>query len=341
MNCTLSPDKRKALLLQHKAELTHKSADRIKAVLLSDGGMSNREIARVLFLNEETIARHIADYVKKSKLANASGGSKPKLNEAQSASLISHINTKVYADASKICAYVESQYGVKYSSSGMVSWLHYNGFSYKSPARIPAKADKGKQAEFVQKYEDLKSNLPDDAVILFGDGVHPSMQTKLSHGWIATGKAKSLQTTASRTRLNLFGAIELESMAVTHAHYDTINSESMCDFLERVKLSYPKGPIHLILDQGPYNRSRATQEKAKLLGIEIHLLPPYSPNLNAIERLWRVMNEATRNNVYFKSSKDFKKAILSFFTERWHLIKEEMRSSMNDNFRTLKFDTLI
>ncbi len=217
MKCTLTPDERKALLLQHKVERAQKTADRIKAVLLSDDGMSKRAIARVLFLNEETVARHISDYVERSKLANASGGSKPKLNEDQSAELIAHLNVKVYTDSSQICSYVKAQFGVKYSSSGMVNWLHCNGFSYKSPARIPAKADKDKQAEFRKQYEELKANLPDDAVILFGDGVHPSMETKLSHGWIATGKAKSIQTTASRTRLNLFGAIDLNSMDVTHA----------------------------------------------------------------------------------------------------------------------------
>ena len=192
MKCHLTSTERANLLKQHKSERDHRAADRIKAVLLSDDGLSNREIARVLFLNEESIGRHIKDYLNQSRLANDSGGSCSKLNKSQSTELISHLNTKLYPDALQISHYVEAEYGVRYSRSGMVNWLHQHGFSYKKPTQIPAKADKTQQIEFAQQYERLKATLPDDAVILFGDGVHPSMETKLSHGWIATGKDKSI-----------------------------------------------------------------------------------------------------------------------------------------------------
>ncbi|WP_235424876.1 transposase, partial [Vibrio vulnificus] len=42
-------------------------------------------------------------------------------------------------------------------------------------------------------------------------------------------------------------------------------------------------------------------------------LPPYSPNLNPIERLWKVMNEYVRNNIYFSSKAEFTTAINEFF----------------------------
>ncbi|MBD6969287.1 hypothetical protein G4170_22495, partial [Vibrio parahaemolyticus] len=46
---------------------------------------------------------------------------------------------------------------------------------------------------------------------------------------------------------------------------------------------------------------------AKVLNIELHYLhlPPYSPNLNPIERLWKVMNEYVRNNIYFSSKVEY------------------------------------
>lgn len=68
MNCKLSPEERETLLQRHRSEHAQKTADRIKAILLSDDGWSNRAIARVLFLDEETIARHIKDYVNSAKL---------------------------------------------------------------------------------------------------------------------------------------------------------------------------------------------------------------------------------------------------------------------------------
>ena len=103
-------------------------------------------------------------------------------------------------------------------------WLHQHGFSYKTPAKVPAKSDQERQESFIAGYQKLKDLLPDDAVILFGDGVHPTMQTKVTHGWIETGDNKPIQTTASRTRLNLMGAINLEGLRLTHKTYNTINS---------------------------------------------------------------------------------------------------------------------
>jgi hypothetical protein len=56
-------------------------------------------------------------------------------------------------------------------------------------------------------------------------------------------------------------------------------------------------------------------EIATELNIKLHFLPPYSPNLNPIERLWKVKYEKVRNNQFFKSAKDFKEAINRFFDD--------------------------
>lgn len=64
----------------------------------------------------------------------------------------------------------------------MTDWLRQHDFSYKSPKGTPSKADIAKQKEFVQIYEQLKEVAAEnDEPILFLDGVHPSMQTKISH----------------------------------------------------------------------------------------------------------------------------------------------------------------
>jgi transposase len=42
-------------------------------------------------------------------------------------------------------------------------------------------------------------------------------------------------------------------------------------------------------------------------------LPTYSPNLNLIERLWKVMNKAVLYNRYYEKFAHFKKAIMDFF----------------------------
>jgi transposase len=49
--------------------------------------------------------------------------------------------------------------------------------------------------------------------------------------------------------------------------------------------------MHMVLDGAGSHRSEMVKEAAIALNIELHYLPPYSPNLNPIERLWNVMNE--------------------------------------------------
>jgi transposase len=87
--------------------------------------------------------------------------------------------------------------------------------------------------------------------------------------------------------------------------------------------------------QAGYHRSHELQEQAAAKNIVLHLLPPYSPNLNPIERLWKVMNEHARNNVFFESARQFKDAIAHFFHTTIPNIKPLLRARINDNFQVI------
>ncbi len=75
---------------------------------------------------------------------------------------------------------------------------------------------------------------------------------------------------------------------------------------------------------------------AEKLNIKLHFLPAYSPNLNPIERLWKVMNEHSRNNRFFKTAKEFKDAIKLFFEQTLPGIGASLDSRINDNFQILE-----
>ena len=68
---------------------------------------------------------------------------------------------------------------------------------------------------------------------------------------------------------------------------------------------------------------------------EPHYLPAYSPNLNPIERLWKVMHEYVSNNHYFKTAKEFRDKIDEFLTVTFSQITTRLRSTITDNFQTL------
>ena len=69
------------------------------------------------------------------------------------------------------------------------------------------------------------------------------------------------------------------------------------------------------------------------IGIKLHYLLAYSPNLNPIERLWKVMNEHAKNNKYFATSKDFRCSINNFFDSTLAIIGAALNGRINDNLQ--------
>ena len=325
----------------HLDELHHqtkdgKERDRIKAILLRSEGWTVPMISQALRLHQTTIIRHINEY-HEGKLKNESGGSESKLDDSQTEELIAHLEAHTYHHVHEIILFVKDKWGISFSIPGMNKWLHRHAFSYKKPKGFPHKANPKLQEEFIAEYEKLKDEVGYDEPILFMDAVHPTQATKLSYGWIRTGQTKHVETTGSRTRLNIVGAIQLGNIAAAvTAQYETINGESIIDFMTKLRGQYGSKTVHLILDRSGYHRSMLVAEIATELNIKLHFLPPYSPNLNPIERLWKVMNEKVRNNRFFKSSKDFKEAINRFFDDILPDIGHELDARINDNFELLK-----
>lgn len=333
----LTVEEKAYLEREHALKENGKERDRIKAILLRSEGWTVPQISQALRLHQSTIIKHIEAYKTAGKLKNESGGSKSNLTDEQTQELIAHLEENTYAHNHQIVMYIKEHFGVTYTVAGMHKWLHRNGFSYKKPKGLPHKADAQLQQQFIEEYTQLKQEVGEEEPILFMDSVHPTQATKLTYGWIKTGKTKHVGTTASRTRLNIIGAIQLGAIAeAITSQYETINAESIMDFMAKIRSQYNiQKTIHLILDKAGYHRAFLVAECAEKLNIKLHFLPPYSPNLNPIERLWKVMNEQVRNNRFFKSAKDFKEAINGFFDHTLPRIGNDLGGRINDNFQVL------
>ena len=344
MKIVLSKEEKISLEVQHKNAMDRKIADKIKSVLLRSEGWSLTKISQALRLHNDTIARYLMEYKSHSCFDFHYQGSKEQLTEEQSNQCIAHLEENLYMKVIDIIAYVSSEFNVKYTISGMTDWLNRHDFSYKKPKGYPSKSDIAKQHEFVEIYEQIKEQSEKkDEPILFIDGVHPTMQTKTACGWIRRGQEKAIPTTASKTRMNVIGAINLNEMSVITEEYEkTITAQSIINFFDLIKKNYPtQSAIHVILDQAAYHKAFEVRKYAYKLGIHLHYLPAYSPNLNSIERVWKLMNEKERNNVFFETAKDFKEKIRGFFKEKLPKILPNFRSRINDNFdlKTLQIDS--
>jgi transposase len=335
MEKILTSKEREILIKRHRKERDKRVCDRIKAVLAHDDGYSYSEIARILLLDDETIRRHIEDYFSKKKLNPENGGTTSKLTQAETHKLIQHLSEVTYLYVKDICFYVKKTYQKFYTISGMTKWLHANGFSYKKPHTVPAKANKEQQVKFIEYYNQLTKKAGNKEPIYFIDSVHPQYQTKLTYGWILKGEQKLIPTTGRQPRLNFMGGICLNGHRIIYQQAEKVNADSIAGFLAYLRKCNPgEYKIHIILDNAGHHCDKNVQDFASSLAIELHYLPPYSPNLNPIERLWKIMHEMVTYNKYYESFSEFTEAILKFFKNIGRC-KKLLRSRITDNFQIL------
>jgi transposase len=336
MKYFLSDAERIELETQHKKSREIAVRDRLKVILARDRGVRYSKIAVVMRIDESTAQRYVQEYIESKKIKPNGGGSSSKLDDKQTGELIEHLKQHMYPTVQAICHYVEQTYQVLYTRQGMTDWLVRHDFVYKQPTGVPAKASREAQEAFVQEYEKLKETIPPAEPILFGDSFHPSQATRLSRGWMHKDALVVVPTTGSRTRLNITGAIHLNSMDLVTQESETVNSESFIQFLQTLETTYSDAPkIHLILDQGPAHTSAETEAFIATSRIVLHHLPPYSPNLNPIERLWKIFHKHVSNNKYYPTAKEFKASTRAFFSSTYHALKSTFSNTINDNFQRL------
>lgn len=326
----LSNSEREALKVQHKKERDKRICDRIKAVLLFDKGWGYQQIAEVLLLTDEAIRKHVQDYEASRKLKPENGGSESKLNSQQSAALIEHLQQHTYLYVKDIVAYVVVTFGVEYTVAGMHSWLKTHNFSYKKPAVIPGKVNREAQQKWIEEYQKLKKSLQKNETICFIDGVHPTHNAKLTCGWIRKGVRKEIPTNTGRQRLNLSGSVDIFSKKVVIQEDTALNAASTITFLRKIEAAYPNNTaIHVFCDNARYYRNKAVSTYLESSKIKMHFLPPYSPNLNPIERLWKYMNEQQLYNKYYEKFSGFRNAVLGFL-EGLFSPKQEVQKALSD-----------
>ncbi len=310
----LNDEERIQLRQQHKKERDGRIRDRIKSVILDNKGWPPKKIAEALLLSEDSVRLHVQEYKASKKLKPENGGSVEKLSNNQSELLEKHLETYTYLYVKDITVYVYSTWGISYTIHGMRNWLQRHGFSYKKPSLVPGKANKEQQKEWLEGYEKLKKTLPADETICFMDGVHPTHNVQLAYGWIKKGVRKEIPSNTARSRVNLSGMIDVLSYKLLVQEDKMLNAEATISFLQKMEAEYPeKTKIHLFCDNARYYRNKSVKIYLETSRIKMHFLPPYSPNLNPIERLWKWMKERVVYNTYYDCVSAFRSAIFGFF----------------------------
>ena len=340
----LSEEERAHLLsLVRRQGEAHGVARRANALLLLDDGLSCEQVAQVLYVDDDTVRSWHKAYAEDgagSVSLFGWKGSSGSLSECQEVELIATLSATIYPSTAAVIAHISTRYGVEYSRSGAGKLLRRLGFVYRKPKGIPARADEAAQQAFVASYERLLNGLDPDEVVYFADAVHPEWQSRPAHGWIRRGDRVAVKRGKGRVRMNLHGALNLETFDCQLVETVKMSMQTTIDLLAKLERANPDKRIHVILDNAPVNRG--ADVKAWLARperrIKVMYLPPYAPNLNPIERLWKVMHEHVTHNRYYPTFREFAEAVMRFFKATLPTTWKSVRDTVNDNFHIIKTD---
>ena len=146
----------------------------------------------------------------------------------------------------------------------------------------------------------LRANCKANEIIVFEDEVDIHLNPKIGMDWMNRGHQKEVLTPGQNQKRYLAGALNAETGELTIVEGNQKNSDLFLRLLESLLVQYPNAKrIHVILDNYRIHSSRIVQAALthRLKRISLVFLPPYCPNENKIERVWKDLHdEVTRNH---------------------------------------------
>lgn len=342
----ISPSDLEELKNLHKKEKNKRRADRIKMILLLNKGFNQKEVSELLLLDEDTITTWKKKFQNRtdnaSWLADHYVPYFGKLSTVEMSRIRSYCKNFKVSTKEEIKSFITTNIFVKYALSGLQKLLVRIGVSHQKIHRLPGKAETAKQAIFAEKYYEQIDQLLEHEAIMFIDAVHPQHNSIPSKIWSPAGTPRWIQSNTGRERLNINGAYNPLTQEVIVRQDTTINGISTIKLFEQITKYYnlTKSKIIVFSDNGRSNKCTLVKEwLAKQSFIKVIYLPPYSPNLNLIERLWKFMKKTVISTRFYSSFKEFKEAI-NFFFDNIDDYKIELRTFIGQKFQLFDDDAL-
>ena len=214
-------------------------------------------------------------------------------------------------------------------------------FSYKKTEKIPGNAPNEEIQEDFEVVYEIYEEMANawEIHLLFYDPnhqLHNSVNWKMRQKKGKKGTLK-IKSNTWRKRINIMWGVD----AITH-EFIWIITEEKCNacttkqVLLKIRHFYRnKKKIVIILDNAKYQRAYEVQILARKLGIELLFLPPYSPNLNLIERVWKYFKKQISGNKYYPTFEIFFSKVHNFFSD-FHFHRENISNLVNWKFQIIK-----
>ena len=255
-------------------------ARRANAIVLLDQGWSCERVAQALLLDDDTVR----DWHRAYERGGAEGlksfgheGGSSRLTDEQAIALGAWIDAHCPRSTRKIGAWLRRSFGLSYSRSGLIALLHRLGFDYRKPEAMPRGLDDAKQQAFIDEYENLLNTMGVDEAVLFVDAVHPTHQVRPAGCWARKDVALAVEQTTGRDRLNIHGAINLETGQTQILAVEKVNALSFIKLLGEIEGTHTAMRlIHVFVDNASYHKADIVKEWLAAAGrkIVLHFLGP-------------------------------------------------------------------
>lgn len=317
--------------------------NKMEVLLLKSEDLPHHQIARIADVCENTVRTYLEQYRRGgiNALKELHFYKPESLLNAHRNSLASYFQAHPPRTLKEAGFLIAQWTGVQRGVTQVREFFLREGLKRRKTAAIPAKADPDKQAAFrLQKLEPrLEEAKTGGRTVLFVDAAHFVLAPFL--GWVWSKVRVFVRAPSGRQRFNVLGALHAithELFTVTNDSY--INAQSVCLLLRKIKERF-EGPITLVLDNAKYQRCALVQELAAVLDIELLFLPPYSPNLNLIERLWKYTKAGCLYNRYYADFAAFSGAITHFLNALPTQHTQNLDSLLTLNFQTFDKKTIL
>ena len=234
------------------------------------------------------------------------GGRPPKLSNDKKAELKQKLEERSDWTTKEVNRLVEEEFGVNYSPRSMRRILRSLKMRYAKPYprdyRRPIDAEDRLESSLddaLGKLDDLEAE--DNFIVGFLDECSPQTDANTVKRWAFEKPTVVRDTT--KYKANTFGFYALGGVSVIE-FLENSKKENVCRFLEEVKVNNPDHAMLMLLDNLRSHTAQATKQKAQELGITLVYLPPYSPDLNPIEQLWRCLRREI-STAFFRCREEF------------------------------------
>lgn len=214
-----------------------------------------------------------------------------------------------------VAALIKGRFKITLSAASVGRLLAQLGITAQKPLHRAMERDEA----LVQKW--LKTEYPkikkmaqtQDADIYFGDAAHLRSDHHAGRTWGKKGETPIVEATGARHGISLISAITSKGhMRFMIKEKGGVNASVFIEFLKRLLIGAAR-TIFLIVDRGPAHRAKKTRAFVETLGgkLQLFFLPPYSPDRNPDELVWKHLKADTVGRMVTTSKADFKKKVVS------------------------------